>query len=234
MLCGVCNESGSEHARRYERYAFRVAYMFRLLSPVRMWTVLETAGTALSSTHAHSHAWNSRSEVNCSDRAGHRRQTEATNRSCPYTSLPVGCDRTEMPFAAETSSVLPLDASIASARLAGPTGREVYIVGVSHTSPFYGSIVANAINAASPRHVVLEVCEVRSSIAACLCCLGYAQPKAQASYIRVEYYRFFLLARLFSVRVMTVDVRHDIVTTTHYAMRIPVRLDQIRGCSLHL
>lgn len=60
---------------------------------------------------------------------------------------------------------MALDATIASARLAGSSGREVYIVGVSHTSPFYGSVAAHAISAASPRHVVLEVCEVRAYMA---------------------------------------------------------------------
>eukprot|EP00892_Ulva_mutabilis_P001373 jgi/Ulvmu1/11236/UM073_0008.1 len=88
-------------------------------------------------------------------------QTEATNTPCGYVSLPVGCFRADMPFTAEASPALALDASNASARLVGSTGREVHIVGVSHTSPFYGNIAADAINSATPRQVVLEVCEGR-------------------------------------------------------------------------
>lgn len=90
-----------------------------------------------------------------------RLRTEPLNTSLTHIYLPVGCDRIEMRFATESSPDMSHDACVASARLAGSTGREVYIVGVSHTSPFYGTVAAQAISATSPRHVVLEVCEVR-------------------------------------------------------------------------
>ena len=94
------------------------------------------------------------------EHAGRWWQTEATNTPWACIFSPVGCTRADMPFAAEASPAVALDATNASARLVGSTGREVHIVGVSHTSPFYGSIAADAISSASPRQVVLEVCEV--------------------------------------------------------------------------